>query len=110
MNDLEFVDRRARDVQGRLRRGSRALWLEFERSVGPRVRKHPRTGLAVGAAAGLLIGHALAPTRRPVGTRRSSRRFGPLAWIRGTLEFALRTAIVSAMRPRAASRAASGER
>jgi len=102
MTDTEFLRTQSRHLRRRLRQSSSAFQREFEQAVGPVMREHPRTGLAAGAAAGLVLGRALAPSRNSAA---SPTRRGPLAGLlsfaAGTGAFLLRSTIAKSVLPTA---------
>jgi len=98
MTERQFLDRQSRRIRDRIRRGSVALHCEVERAVGPTIREHPRTSLAAGASAGLLIGRILAAPSR-YSSRQAGRGViaGGFRFIKSTGIFALRSMIVGAL-------------
>ena len=102
MTDTEFLRIQSKHLRHRIRRSSSELHLELERTIGPLMREHPRTGLAAGTAAGLVLGRALASSRNPTA---SSAGRGPLAGLlsfaAGTGAFLLRSSIAKSVLPTA---------
>ena len=102
MTDTEFLQTQSRRLRHRIRRSSSALHQELERTIGPLMREHPRTGLAAGTAAGFVLGRTLASSR---STAASSTRRGPLAnllsFTAGTGAFLLRSSIAKSVLPNA---------
>ena len=91
MTERDYLERRSEAVKRRLRRRAAAVGDEVERAVTPLMREHPRKGLAAGAAAGVVLGAAVAPS----GT---AARRGPvsglLGFLRGSAAYALRVKLV----------------
>ena len=98
MTEREFLDAQSRRIRARLRRRSTGIHDRLEDRLGPIVREHPRTALAVGASAGLLLGGLLGPALRSATSReRQGFLRGTADFVRGTGVYALRTTLVSSI-------------
>ena len=96
MNDTEFLELHQRRLTRRLGRRSAAMNREVEKVVAPWMREHPRTGLATGAVAGLLLGAAVAPSSG-AGTGCRGLISGSLRFLEGTAAYALRAKLVDSL-------------
>jgi len=95
MNDAEFLELQQKRLTKRIGRRARAMNREVEKVVAPLMREHPRSGLAAGAVAGLLLGAAAAPSSAATGGR--GLISGSLGFLKGTAAHALRSKLVDSL-------------
>ncbi len=96
MTERDFLNARSRRIRRRLGHRSTEIHNRLEETLCPVVREHPRTALALGASAGLLLGALLGPALRAPVLRGGILR-GAAGLAQSTGAHALRTTLAKSI-------------